>query len=335
LAFGPGAKAAMLEGSKSFSKEFMQRHNIPTAGFSTHTNLKSALTEIENRNGPCVVKADGLAAGKGVLLCKTKEQAIEAVKEILGDQKFGDAGKSVVIEDFLNGEEASVLAISDGEKFIPLIAAQDHKAAFENDTGPNTGGMGAYAPAPVVTKQLEEKIINQVLKPTIEGMNKEGTPFRGILYAGLMIDGSDIYVLEYNVRFGDPECQPLLTLMKSDLAPLLVAASKGSLGDASVKWKEGFALCVVQTAGGYPGPYEKGNTIHGLKEAEKLKNVIVFHAGTKKQNDKIVTNGGRVLGITGTGSTLKEAADTAYNACSKISWQNMRMRKDIGHRALK
>ncbi len=332
--FGPSAKAAQLEGSKTFSKEFMARHNIPTAGFSSHTDLTEALKEIEKRNAACVVKADGLAAGKGVILCNTKDEAKDAVKSILKDNAFGNAGASVVIEDFLKGEEASILALCDGENFITLIAAQDHKAAYEGDTGPNTGGMGAYAPAPVVTDELKKKIEEQVIAPTVKGMAEDGAPFKGVLYAGLMIDGDKINVLEYNVRFGDPECQPLLALMKNDLALILMAAAKGELKDKTIEWNKGAALCVVLASGGYPGTYEKDYKIEGLDAADSLKNVIVFHAGTKKDGERIVTAGGRVLGVTGLGNNLKDAASNAYAACKLIKWTDMRMRTDIGHRAL-
>lgn len=334
LVFGPSAKAAMLEGSKTFSKEFMERHNIPTARFTAHTQLADALAEVERRNGPCVVKADGLAAGKGVLLCDTTQAAKEAVASILDDKAFGEAGGQLVIEDFLKGEESSILAICDGKDFITLIAAQDHKAAYEGDTGPNTGGMGAYAPAPLITPQLRKQIIDEVIRPSVLGMAKDGVPFKGILYAGLMIDGDKLNVLEFNVRFGDPECQPLLSLLKSDLAPVLVKAAKGELGNTKLEWHDGSAICVVQAAGGYPGSYDKGDVISGLADAATVEDVTVFHAGTKKEGGQIVTNGGRVLGVTGRGKNLAEARAKTYNACDKITWNGMRLRKDIGHRAL-
>ena len=334
LAFGPSAAAARLEGSKTFSKEFMERHGIPTAKFSSHTDLAEAIAEVKRRNGPCVIKADGLAAGKGVLLCDTVDAAEDAVRTILDDKAFGAAGAQVVIEDFLRGEEASILAICDGKDFVTLIAAQDHKAAYEGDTGPNTGGMGAYCPAPVVTPALREKIITEVIKRTVDGMAQDGVPFKGVLYAGLMIDGENISVLEFNVRFGDPECQPLLAMLESDLGEVLTAAAKGALRGTELRWREGAALCVVQAAGGYPGPYEKDHPINGLADADKLGDVVVFHAGTKKAGEQIVANGGRVLGVTGLGATLREAAQNAYTACDLISWEGMRMRRDIGHRAL-
>ena len=334
-AFGPSAAAARLEGSKAFSKEFMVRHGIPTARFSAHEVLDDALAEIDRRNGPCVVKADGLAAGKGVILCASPAEARDAVRAILCDGAFGTAGARVVIEDFLCGEEASILAICDGTDFITLMAAQDHKAAYDGDTGPNTGGMGAYCPAPVVTPALRQQIIAQVITPTVRGMAADGHPFRGILYAGMMIDGDRISVLEFNVRFGDPECQPLLAMLESDLAPVLLAASRGALKGITLAWRDGAALCVVLAAGGYPGNYTTGDEITGLAEAAAVPRAVVFHAGTRASDGRIHTAGGRVLGVTGTGASLREAADNAYAACDCIHFNGMRLRRDIGHRALK
>ena len=333
-AFGPSAEAAKLEGSKVFSKEFMKRHGIPTAEFSVHRDLDSAIAEVDRKKGACVIKADGLAAGKGVVVCATPYEARQAIREILSEKRFGDAGSTVIIEDLLVGEEASILAICDGARIIPLIAAQDHKAAYEGDSGPNTGGMGAYAPTPVVTQALHDRIVKEVLMKTIDGMAKDGTPFRGILYAGLMIRKDDIKVLEFNVRFGDPECQPLLMLMKSDIVPILMAAAKGCLDDAIVEWHSGSSICVVLAAGGYPGPYKKGMTISGIEEAGAVENVMVFHAGTKLGGDGVITAGGRVLGVTGIGPNLGDAARSVYHAADMISWEGMRMRRDIGHRAL-
>jgi phosphoribosylamine--glycine ligase len=333
-AFGPSSAAARLEGSKAFAKEFMQRHGIPTAGFSIHTDQESALATIDRRNGPCVIKADGLAAGKGVIVCRSPYEARQAVREMLGKRRYGAAGTRLVIEDLLDGEEASVLAVCDGRRHLPLVAAQDHKAAYEGDTGPNTGGMGAYAPAPVVTERIMARIEEEVLARTVAGMAADGTPFRGVLYAGLMIKGDDLKVLEFNVRFGDPECQPLMALMKSDLVPVLAAAAGGDLGDMRLEWHPGAALCVVLAAGGYPGPYEKGRTIEGLADAAAVDGAIVFHAGTRSGAGGFVTSGGRVLGVTARGDTLKDAATVAYEAAGRISWEGMRMRRDIGHRAL-
>ena len=334
LVFGPSAAAAQLEGSKVFAKQFMERNNIPTAAFSVHEDIDSAEAEIERRNGPCVVKADGLAAGKGVIVCENPLEAKRAVREMLVNNRFGGAGKRVIIEDLIRGEEASVLAICDGERFLPLVAAQDHKAVFEGDRGPNTGGMGAYAPAPVVTEELQQKVVSRVLEPTIKNMASEGTPFKGILYAGLMIIDDEPSVLEFNVRFGDPECQPLLCLLGEDLTPLLVSAAKGNLTQDKVQWKDGATMCVVLASGGYPGSYDKGARISGIEAASSDPSVVVFHAGTKLNGNDFVTAGGRVLGVTAFGPSLKEAADAAYDACDKISWKEMHMRRDIGYRAL-
>ena len=333
-AFGPSANAAQLEGSKVFSKEFMKRHGIPTAAFTVHRDLDSALARVDQKSGSCVIKADGLAAGKGVIVCRSPVEARQAIREVIGEKRFGDAGSAIIIEDLLEGEEASILAISDGTKIIPLIAAQDHKAAFEGDSGPNTGGMGAYAPAPVVTPALHDRIVKEVLTKTIDGMAKDGTPFKGILYAGLMIREDDIKVLEFNVRFGDPECQPLLMLMKSDIVPILMAAAKSDLDDAAVEWHSGSSICLVLASGGYPGPYEKDKAINGIDDAGAADNIMVFHAGTKLEGDDVITAGGRVLGVTGIGPSLGEATRSAYDAADKISWEGMRMRRDIGHRAL-
>lgn len=332
--FGPSKAASQLEGSKIFSKEFMARAGIPTAPFTVHDDRDSALREIDRRNGPCVVKADGLAAGKGVMVCKNAAEAKQAVEDIMTERRFGDAGNRVIIEDLLQGEEASVLAICDGKRFVPLKAAQDHKAAFDGDTGPNTGGMGAYAPAPVVTDALSARVAEEVLKPTMDKMAEEGNPFVGILYAGLMLVDGIPYVLEFNVRFGDPECQPLLMLLKEDLASVLKQAAEGTLDRSALEWHDGATMCVVLAAGGYPGAYEKGRLISGLDAAAQDPAVTVFHAGTDRTADGIVTAGGRVLGVTALGNSLKDAHDKAYAAADKISWDGMRMRRDIGHRAL-
>ncbi len=332
--FGPSQSAAKLEGSKIFSKELMQRANVPTAPFSVHTELDDALKAVEKRNGPCVVKADGLAAGKGVIVCTEKTEAEAAVKAIMGDKQFGDAGNRLIIEDLLAGEEVSVLAICDGKTFVPLTAAQDHKAAFEGDTGPNTGGMGAYAPAPILTDDLRNRVIDEVLSPIVDTMANEGTPFVGVLYAGLMIVDGAPQVLEFNVRFGDPECQPLLMLMKDDLVPLLMQAANGHIQQKEIAWHDGAAMCVVLASGGYPDAYENGKVITGLSDVSGSRPVTVFHAGTRKSGEDFVTAGGRVLGVTAIGKDLKTAADAAYDACRKIAFDGMHLRKDIGHRAL-
>jgi phosphoribosylamine--glycine ligase len=333
--FGPSAAAARLEGSKVFSKELMRRHGIPTAAFSSHQDLASALMAVERLEGRCVVKADGLAAGKGVIVCTSLEQARTAVRQMLEDKAFGQAGGTVVVEELLQGEEASVLAITDGVRVLPLVAAQDHKAAYDGDTGPNTGGMGAYAPAPVVTPELMERVRREVLEVTVQAMAREGHPFCGLLYAGLMIDRGEPKVLEFNVRFGDPECQPLLALMKDDIVPLLLGAAQGKLDRNSIEFHQGATLCVVLAAGGYPGPYSKGQEIHGLVEASKVDGAQVFHAGTKLEGSRVVAAGGRVLGVVGRGNTHEEAARIAYAAAEKIHWEGMRLRRDIGHRVLR
>ncbi len=332
--FGPSAKAARLEGSKVFAKEFMQRHGIQTAGFSVHDTLATAMADIDRLEGSCVVKADGLAAGKGVIVCHSPDEARQAVKEMIEEQRFGSAGARVIIEELLVGEEASVLAICDGERIIPLVAAQDHKAVFEGDKGPNTGGMGAYAPAPVITDEMRDTVVEKVLARTVGGMAKEGTPFKGVLYAGLMICKGEPYVLEFNVRFGDPECQPLMVLMEEDIVPLLVDAAEGSLEVRELKWHEGSAICVVLASNGYPGAYDKNKVIEGLDRAALNQLVTVFHAGTKLDGGRFVTAGGRVLGVTARAESLKEAAKAAYRAADEISWDGMHMRRDIGYRAL-
>jgi len=333
-AFGPTAAAARLEGSKVFAKEFMARHGVPTAPFTVHDDLDDALATVDRRAGPCVVKADGLAAGKGVIVCRNSFEAREAVQRILGEGDFGEAGARVVIEDLLVGEEASVLAICDGERIVPLPAAQDHKAAYEGDTGPNTGGMGAYAPAPAVTAELGERIVETVLRRTVDGMAREGHPFRGVLYAGIMIRDGRPLTLEFNVRFGDPECQPLMMLLDEDLVPLLAAAADGTLEDRALRWRAGAALCVVLAADGYPGACRRGLEIRGLENAATHADVMVFHAGTRPDGGRVLTSGGRVLGVTGRGEDVRQAAARTYAAANEISWDGMRMRRDIGYRAL-
>lgn len=333
-AFGPSAAAARLEGSKEFAKNFMRRHGVPTAEFTAHRSLEAALLEVDRRAGPCVIKADGLAAGKGVVVCRSPFEARQALRDVMGNRRFGDSGARVVIEDLVEGEEASVLAVCDGRRYKTLIAAQDHKAAYEGDTGPNTGGMGAYAPASIVTPGLMQEIEENVIWRTVEGMAVDGAPFKGILYAGLMIGPRGMYVLEYNVRFGDPECQPLMLMMKTDLAALLRDAAAGELPQEPLSWHEGAALCVVLAAGGYPGPYEKGQPIGGLSEVPEGDDLRVFHAGTRALPDGgVATDGGRVLGVTARGADVADAARRAYDAAGRISWAGMRMRRDIGHRA--
>ncbi|MGE4545222.1 MAG: phosphoribosylamine--glycine ligase [Pedobacter sp.] len=332
--FGATRAAALIEGSKSFSKDLMAKYGVPTASYGTFTDRDEAVAFIEQHGAPIVVKADGLAAGKGVILAATVEEAVAAVGSILCDGAFGSAGARVVIEEFLEGEEASFLAFTDGERIVPLASSQDHKAAYDGDTGPNTGGMGAYSPAPVVTQAIHDKIIEQVLKPTIAGMAAEGRLYSSILYAGVMVKDGELKVLEFNARFGDPETQPLLARLKSDLVPVLLACARGDLSGIELEWHDKAAVCVVMAAGGYPGDYAKGQVIEGLDAAAGIEDVVVFHAGTTMQNDKIVTAGGRVLGVTGLGSTVAEAIDRAYQGVKAIHWQDVHYRSDIGRKAL-
>jgi phosphoribosylamine--glycine ligase len=333
--FGPTAKAAELEGSKVFAKEMMRLANVPTADFRVFENFEDAQTYIEERSDQrLVVKADGLAAGKGVVVCKTKQQAIAAVRQILVDRVFGDAGKRVVVEECLDGQEASILAIVDGSTIIPLEASQDHKAAYDGDQGPNTGGMGAYSPAPLVTPELMDTIIEKVLIPTVHTMKKQGRPFRGILYAGVMITRQGPKVLEFNVRFGDPEAQPVLMRLKTDLAEVLMAAADGKLEEiAPLEWDDRPAVCVVMASEGYPGDYKKGHVIRGIDEADRLDDVKVFHAGTAQVGDQIVTDGGRVLGVTALGENIAAAKLRAYQAVKCIRWDGAWCRKDISDKA--
>lgn len=336
--FGPSAKAAQLEGSKGFTKDLCAKYNIPTAAYGRFTEVDTAIEFIQKNAEPIVVKADGLAAGKGVIIAQTREEAIEAVRDMLSGNAFGDAGSSVVIEEFLEGEEVSYFALADGKTMLPLTSAQDHKRAFDGDKGPNTGGMGAYSPAHLMTPELEEKILNKIIKPTIDAMESEGCPFTGVLFAGLMIVNGEPELIEYNARFGDPECQTLMVRLQDDLLNILNAAAHGKLDDVkgSVSWSQEPAMCVVMAANGYPGSYEKGTAIAGLDEASNTQNVMVFHAGTaKNDNQDIVNIGGRVLGITSHGNTLSIAQKTAYSAIEKIKWPDGFCRKDIGWRALK
>ncbi len=332
--FGPDAAAAELEGSKAFTKDFLARHGIPTAAYGNFTDLDEAIAHIRAQGAPIVVKADGLAAGKGVILAQTEDEAIAACRDMLAGNAFGEAGHRVVIEEFLSGEEASFIVMVDGEHVLPLATSQDHKARDDGDTGPNTGGMGAYSPAPVVTPELHQRIMDEVIHPTVRGMAADGRPYTGFLYAGLMIgaDGTP-RVLEYNVRFGDPETQPIMLRLKSDLVELCEAALDGRLDRVQADWDPRASLGVVLAAGGYPGSYRKGDVIEGLEGAvgEGLK---VFHAGTAEADGNIVTAGGRVLCACALGDTVAEAQRRAYELVQKISWPDMYYRKDIGHRAI-
>ncbi len=332
--FGPNQAAARIEGSKSFSKDLMAKYAIPTAAYRTFTERDAALAYIKVQGAPIVVKADGLAAGKGVIVAMTEEQAIAAIDDIMLDKVFGAAGASVVIEEFMEGEEASFFAFTDGRNILPLASSQDHKRAFDHDEGPNTGGMGAYSPAPVVTAALHDEIVETIVKPTIAGMASEGCPYSGILYVGLMIKDGRPRVVEYNARFGDPEAQPLLMRMKSDILPVLQACARGDLRQNSIEWHDKAAVCVVMASGGYPASYAKGFQITGLDDVLAMDDVMVFHAGTSLENGKIVNAGGRVLGVTGLGSTVAEAIACAYQAVAKIHWDGVHFRKDIGRKAL-
>ena len=333
-AFGPYQNAAIIEASKAFSKDLMEKYNIPTAAYGVFSEIAPALDFVKQLGTPIVIKADGLAAGKGVIIAQNFAEAEATVHDMLGGNAFGAAGSRVVIEEFLRGEEASFLALTDGRKIVPLASAQDHKAIFDNDLGPNTGGMGAYSPAPVVSEAIHQIAMEQVLRRAVDGMAAEGRPYRGVLYAGLMIDNGQVKTLEFNARFGDPECQPLLMRMKSDIVPLLLAIANGDLGDLTIDWHDQAAVCVVMAAGGYPGDYCKGDEIHGLDAAAAINDLIVFHAGTAEKNGKVVTNGGRVLGVTGRGDSVKAAIAKAYEGVQVISWNSAQYRSDIGKKAL-
>jgi len=333
--FGPSKAAAQLEGSKVFSKNLMNKYNIPCARGKAFTDPAKAKAYARFLGAPCVVKADGLAAGKGVIICATLEEADQAIDDMILEKQFGDAGATVVVEECLTGEEASFIAFTDGKTVLPLPESQDHKRALDNDEGLNTGGMGAYSPAPVLDHLLRTKAMNEVMIPAVQGMAKEGTPFKGVLYAGLMVDKDRIKVLEFNTRLGDPEAQPILMRLKNDIVPLLEACCNGTLHQHAIQIDPRAALCVVVASGGYPGAYEKGHAIQGLDAAGKVTDTMVFHAGTTMDGDKVVTSGGRVLGVTSLGDTVQQAIDTAYEACAKISFSGHFYRKDIGAKAVK
>ena len=331
--FGPSKAAAQLEGSKAFSKAMMAKYNVPTAFFKVCEDIETAKAYVEEKGAPIVVKADGLAAGKGVVVAMTKEEALAAIDDMMGDFKFGAAGARVVIEEFMDGEEASLLAFTDGKTIIPMIASQDHKRVGDGDQGPNTGGMGTYAPAPVMTPVLREKATETILKPMIAAMAQEGMPYQGCLYAGLMVKGDSVKVVEFNCRFGDPETQVVLPLLNGDLAEIMLACATGTLDKVKFGWYDRAAVCVVMASGGYPGSYEGGKEITGLDDVPE--NSVVFHAGTKMVDGKIVTAGGRVLGVTAFADNIKAARDKAYEAVEKIKFSGAFCRKDIAWRALK
>jgi len=332
--FGPSQKAAEIEGSKAFAKDLMKKYRIPTGDSQTFTDHGPAVKYAKGKGAPLVVKADGLAAGKGVIICRSVDEALSALDLIMVQKAFGAAGGKVVVEEFLEGEEASFLAFTDGEAVLPLPTSQDHKAIYDKDQGPNTGGMGAYSPAPVVNKRVHREVMEKVMSPTVRGMAKEGRKYQGVLYAGLMIKEEKTKVLEFNARLGDPEAQPLLMRMKSDLVPVLEATIDGTLAQQKIEWEDRASVCVVIASGGYPGSYEKGKVISGLQEAAKVRDTFVFHAGTTLKEGKVVTNGGRVLGVTALGSGIQEAIQRAYEAVAKISWEGAYYRKDIGQKAL-
>ena len=332
--FGPSKAAAQLEGSKAFTKDFLARHKIPTGDYANFTEIEPALAYVREKGAPIVVKADGLAAGKGVIVAMTLRQAEDAIKDMLAGNAFGDAGSRVVIEEFLDGEEASFIVMVDGKNILPFATSQDHKRAYNKDQGPNTGGMGAYSPAPVVTPEIFERVMKEVIEPTVTGMASEGHPYSGFLYAGLMIDASGTpKVIEYNCRFGDPETQPIMMRLQSDLVNLCMLACEQKLDTADIKFDDRAAVGVVLAAEGYPGAYPKGDEIHGLDNAAALPGKV-FHAGTKIDGDKVLTNGGRVLCATGLGKTVTEAQQNAYALVNAIDWQGAMFRTDIAYRAI-
>ena len=332
--FGPSQAAAELEGSKAFTKDFLARHGIPTAAYGNFTDLDTAIAYIRQQGAPIVVKADGLAAGKGVILAHTEQEAIDACQDMLAGNAFGEAGHRVVVEEFLQGEEASFIVMVDGEHVLPLATSQDHKARDDGDSGPNTGGMGAYSPAPVVDEAMHQRIMQEVILPTVNGMAADGKPYTGFLYAGVMIDSQGVpRVLEYNVRFGDPETQPIMLRLQSDLVELCEAAIDTRLDEVTADWDPRASLGVVLAAGGYPASYDKGDVINGL-DAVMEEGVKVFHAGTAARDGEVVTSGGRVLCVCALGSDVAEAQRRAYQAVDRISWKGMYCRRDIGHRAI-
>lgn len=332
--FGADRHTAQLEGSKVFAKELMRDLNVPTADFEVFDDKNRALSYIKTRGAPVVVKADGLAAGKGVFICKTEEEAVRAVDDIMVKRIFGDSGNRIIIEECLEGEEASIIVISDGENIAPMASSQDHKRIFDDDNGPNTGGMGAYSPAPVVEGKVFGDTLDLIVYPIIRGLKDRGTPYKGVLYAGIMITPNGPHVLEFNVRFGDPETQAILPRMKGDLVELIESSIDGKLKKSDNRWDDRACVCVVAASGGYPGKYEKKKTITGLEEAESLKDVVVFHAGTKREDGSYVTSGGRVLGVTALGEGVEDAIKRSYEAVGKIRFDGMHYRRDIGRRAL-
>jgi phosphoribosylamine--glycine ligase len=333
--FGPDQKAAILEDSKVFSKLLLRKHGIPTADFKCFDDHSQARHYVLSRGAPIVVKADGLSKGKGVFVCKTNDEALQAIDSIMKDRVFGNAGDQVVIEECLIGEEVSLLAFTDGRTIVPMESSQDHKTVYDGDEGPNTGGMGAYSPVPIMTSELYREVEKNILVPTVHAMNKEGRPYKGVIYIGLMITFAGPMVLEFNVRFGDPEAQVILTRMKSDIVPIMLATISGGLDNVDLEWFPQASVCVVMAAGGYPGQYDNGKEIKGVDSLKNQEGISVFHAGTKSENGKIVTNGGRVLNVAACGEDIKEAQKKVYEAVSKISFDGAHYRRDIADKAIK
>ena len=333
--FGPNKAAAQLEGSKTFAKNLLRANHIPTGSFGTFTDATAAKTYLAQQKPPYVIKADGLAGGKGVVITAKFAEAQSVVDDILVNKVFGNAGDKLLIEEFLEGEEASFMVLTDGEHVLPLASSQDHKRVFDNDEGPNTGGMGAYSPAPVVTPEIHHRVLRDIVSPLLAGLKSQDIHYRGVIYVGLMVTKDGPKVLEFNARFGDPECQPIMMRLKSDLIPLLEATIDGNLRQVKAEWHEDPAVCVVLSANGYPGAYDRGKQIAGLEKLKDWHNGFVFHAGTAKDNGRWLTSGGRVLGVTARGATITDAVKEAYRAVDKISWDGMHYRKDIAQRELK
>lgn len=332
--FGPTALASRLEASKVFAKQIMIKSGVPTAHCEIFDDPQQAKDYIKTKNAPMVVKADGLAQGKGVIVAKTQKEALDAVTSIMEEKIFGEAGNKVIVEECLLGEEASILVFCDGNNFVPLASSQDHKRIFDNDQGPNTGGMGAYSPAPVVSKKLMKEILNKIIKPVVLEMSKIGCPYKGVLYAGIMITSEGPKVLEFNVRFGDPETQAILPRLKTDLVKVMQLVIDEKLNSARLSWRKESCVCIVLSSGGYPGEYQKGKEIFGLGELKNKNGVVVFHAGTKLDKAKVLTSGGRVLGVTALGKTIQDAIKNAYQVAEKIKFEGMHFRKDVGRRAI-
>jgi phosphoribosylamine--glycine ligase len=332
--FGPSRAAAQLEGSKVFSKRLLEENNVPTARFASFTDAASARRYLGEVPPPFVIKADGLAGGKGVVICGARNEAEQAIDEAMVRKVFGAAGETVIIEECLAGEEASFMILTDGKNYVPLATSQDHKRVFDADRGPNTGGMGAYSPAPVINAEMHGRITHEIVEPVLSGLRKQGISYRGVLYVGLMITEEGPKVLEFNARFGDPECQPIMMRLKSDLVTLLEATIDGNLDQVEVEWDRGASVCVVLCAGGYPGQIERGKEIHGLDRLKNWQKGFVFHAGTAKDGNRWVTSGGRVLGVTARGDNIAEATREAYRAVGEVTWEGMHYRKDIARRAI-